>query len=709
MKKIELLAPAGNMKCLKAAIEAGCDAVYLAGKLFGARAFAGNFNDEELIEAIKYCHLYGVKVYLTVNTIIYENEVEKFINYIRFVHMNNIDAVIIQDLGMFDLIRKKFPNLEVHASTQMHIHNYEGALLAKNLGFKRIVIARETNVETIKKIKDNIDIEVECFIHGALCVSYSGQCLMSSLIGQRSGNRGTCSQCCRMKYDLLDEKGNKLNKDNYLLSMKDLLTIYDIDKIIETNCDSLKIEGRNKSPYYVYGVVKLYRKTIDNYYKYNKVIVDEEDMLNLKKIFNRKYTKGFILNENNNNITNEQRPNHQGVKVGSVLSKNKDELKIKLIDNINIHDGLRILDKKEDKGILLNKMFINKKEVKEAKSGDIITIKYDKFVLKDSSVLKTSDYNLERKIDKKILSKERKVLINIDFKIINNKLNLKVSDGINEVKVKSNKIIEKAVNNPTTNEQIIKQLSKLGDTIYKIKNINIKMDKDIFINIKDINELRRKALNLLNEKRLYKIPFVENEYYFNVRNFEKVNKMSILTDSNIKGYDEAYTNDKELALKNNYILKIPRVVNNYQDYNKKVLIGELGSILKYNNFYTDFSFNVVNSYSVCFLHELGSKKVTLSPELTITQIKNIIESYKKRYNCHPNLEVINKSNVEAMICKFDLNKRYNIKIGYLKDSYNNKYKIISSKDYMTIYDYKKNDYDNNELYKIGVNYIRNIK
>ena len=170
MKKVELLAPAGDMTCLKAAIMAGCDAVYLGGTLFGARAFAGNFTNEEIIEAINYAHLYGVKVYVTINTIIYENEVERFLDYVRFLHKNNVDAVIIQDIGMFDLLRKKFPNLELHASTQMHIHNYDGALLAKKLGFKRIVMARETPIEVIKKIKEEIDIEVEVFIHGALCV-----------------------------------------------------------------------------------------------------------------------------------------------------------------------------------------------------------------------------------------------------------------------------------------------------------------------------------------------------------------------------------------------------------------------------------------------------------------------------------------------------------------------------------------------------------
>ena len=208
MKKIELLAPAGNMKCLHAAVEAGCDAVYLSGNCFGARAFAKNFSDCELVEAINYCHLYGVRVYVTVNTLLYEDEVDDFIKYIDFIHKNNVDAIIIQDLGMFDLVRKTFPNLEIHSSTQMHIHNLDGTQLMEKLGAKRVVLARETSIEQIKHIKENSNIELEIFVHGALCISYSGQCLMSSLIGGRSGNRGQCAGSCRLKYDVIDELGN---------------------------------------------------------------------------------------------------------------------------------------------------------------------------------------------------------------------------------------------------------------------------------------------------------------------------------------------------------------------------------------------------------------------------------------------------------------------------------------------------------------------
>ena len=202
IKRVELLAPAGDIASLRAAIEAGCDAVYLGGKQFGARAYSNNFTREDLVEAIKLCHLYGVKVYVTCNTIIYENEVPSFLDYVRFLHQNNVDAILIQDLGMLDLVRKKFPNLEIHSSTQMHIHNLDDVKLMEMLGVKRVVLARETSIDTIKDIKAHSNIDLEIFVHGSLCISYSGECLMSSLIGGRSGNRGMCAGTCRLPYNV---------------------------------------------------------------------------------------------------------------------------------------------------------------------------------------------------------------------------------------------------------------------------------------------------------------------------------------------------------------------------------------------------------------------------------------------------------------------------------------------------------------------------
>lgn len=714
MKKVELLAPAGNMDSLKAAVMAGCDAVYLGGVLFGARAFAGNFTNEEIVDAINYAHLYGVKVYVTINTIIYDSEVERFLDYVRFLHKNNVDAVIIQDIGMFDLLRKKFPNLELHASTQMNIHNYDGALLAKKLGFKRVVMARETPIDVIKKIKEEIDIEIEVFIHGALCVSYSGECLLSALVGKRSGNRGTCAQICRKKYDFYDDDKNKLNTNNYLLSTKDLCTLKYIDKLIEIGVDSLKIEGRMKRSPYVYLVTKTYRKVIDNYYNTGKLKIDENDIIELKKMFNRNFTKGFMLNEDNNNFTYDKRPNNIGIEVGQVISKVKNDLKIKLTYDVSVHDGLRILDDKEDKGLVINKMFINNKSVLEAKKGDVITLKYDKYVEKNSKVLLTSSKKQLDSISEAIKNQERFIYIDLNFTAKENEnLKLTITDGLNSVTEVLDKTPMRAINKETSHDVIKKQLSKLGNTVYKARNITLNLDDNLFINIKDINEIRRRAISKLNEKRLYKIDFVEKDYTIGVPDFSSIKQTAVLVNKENESlkdkYDLIYTEDEKTKDEDSIIV-LPRIINEHPFVKNAVMIGDFGGLLKYDNFQTNFSFNVVNSYSVAFLHSLGAKLVTLSYELSLSQIKNMIEIYKKRYNKNPNTSLIINSYPESFVSKFNLNKKYNVKSGYLKDSYGNFLKVKTKGDIMVVYHFKKvNLYDIKEVFETGVNLCLEIK
>ena len=714
MKKVELLAPAGNMDSLKAAVMAGCDAVYLGGVLFGARAFAGNFTNEEIVDAINYAHLYGVKVYVTINTIIYDSEVERFLDYVRFLHENNVDAVIIQDIGMFDLLRKKFPNLELHASTQMNIHNYDGALLAKKLGFKRVVMARETPIDVIKKIKEEIDIEIEVFIHGALCVSYSGECLLSALVGKRSGNRGTCAQICRKKYDFYDDDKNKLNTNNYLLSTKDLCTLKYIDKLIEIGVDSLKIEGRMKRSPYVYLVTKTYRKVIDNYYNTGKLKIDENDIIELKKMFNRNFTKGFMLNEDNNNFTYDKRPNNIGIEVGQVISKVKNDLKIKLTYDVSVHDGLRILDDKEDKGLVINKMFINNKSVLEAKKGDVITLKYDKYVEKNSKVLLTSSKRQLDSISEAIKNQERFIYIDLNFTAKENEnLKLTITDGLNTVTEVLDKTPMRAINKETSLDVIKKQLSKLGNTVYKARRITLNLDDNLFINIKYINEIRRRAISKLNEKRLYKIDFVEKDYTIGVPDFPSIKQTAVLVNKENESlkdkYDLIYTEDEKTKDEDSIIV-LPRITNEHPFVKNTVMTGDFGGLLKYDNFQTNFSFNVVNSYSVAFLHSLGAKLVTLSYELSLSQIKNMIEIYKKRYNKNPNTSLIINSYPESFVSKFNLNKKYNVKSGYLKDSYGNFLKVKTKGDIMAVYHFKKvNLYDIKEVFETGVNLCLEIK
>lgn len=697
MKKPELLAPAGNMDSLKAAIAAGCDAVYLSGKMYGARAFANNFDNDELKEVINICHLYGIKVYITVNTLIYENEVDSFLTYIEYIHTLGVDAVIMQDLGMIDLVRKIYPNLEIHASTQTHIHNLEGTKLMESLGLKRVVLARETPIELIKEIKNNTNIELEIFIHGALCISYSGQCLMSSLIGGRSGNRGSCAQCCRQPYDLIKD-GKKINKDKYLLSTKDLNTIFNIDKLIDIGVDSLKIEGRMKRPEYVYIVVSLYRKAIDSYINKGIIDINDDDIKELKKIFNRKFTKGFIFHEDNNKFTNPYRPNHMGIEIGKVIDYKNHYAIIELKDELNINDGIRISE--NDIGMNISDMYRNKIKIKSANTNDIISIPIKEKVKIGSIVLKTTDYNQINKINE-LINRGKKIPINVNIDI-SNKIELEITDGINKIVVNSNQL-ELAQNRPTTKEEIIKQISRLGNTIYKIDKININYNNNLFIPIKIVNEIRRKAIDLLNEKRLLKKEVIKNKYSINIPNYDVVNKKSILI-SNINDYekcDEIYADNTNICNEiPNSTLKLDRVLEHLNNYNRRLLVGELGSVYKYKNIVTDFSLNVTNSYTVAFLHSLGVNKITLSYELNDNQIKQIIDNYHQRYKKHPNLELIIQGYEEVMVSKYKLPDN-----SYLLDRFNNKYRIKIKNNYMHIYNYKKRNMTNN-YYKMGINWLR---
>lgn len=703
MKKPELLSPAGNIECLKAAIIAGCDAVYLGGKNFGARSFASNFSDDEIVEAIKYAHIYGVRVYITVNTLIYENEVAEFIKYIEFIHKNNVDAVIMQDLGMIDLVKQTFPNLEIHASTQMHIHNIEGVKLAKKLGLKRVVLARETNMETIKNIKEEIDMDLEIFIHGALCLSYSGECLMSSLIGGRSGNRGSCTQCCRMKYDLYSNS-KKLNEDKYLLSTKDLNTINNIDKLIDIGVDSLKIEGRMKRPEYVYIVTKLYRKAIDSYVKTKKINITNEDIEELKKIFNRKFTKGFLFNETN--IVNQYRPNHMGIEIGKVISYKDNFVTIKLNQKINQEDGIRILNEINDVGCTLNKIYLNKKLVNKANENDIISFYIKDKVAKNDVVIKTTDINQLKKINKEIKN-NKKIMINVEIICqLNKPIRLIFDDGHNKVQTEKF-ICEKAIKNKTDEKRIINQINRLKDTPYEINKLKSNIDDNIFVKISDLNEIRREIVNLLNEKRCYKIPYVKEKYNRKVTEYNNKKSLSV----EIKNKDDLISiKTNRIYFKqnlNNTIYNLPRVINKYENIKKTVLINELGSLNKYKNVITNFSFNVTNSYTVALLNNIGVKLITLSYELNDFQIEKLIEKYKERYNKKPNLELIISSYPEVMISKFNLLNQFNIENGYIQNEKKDKFYIENNNEYMTIYYSSKiikNNY--NFYYNIGIDSLR---
>ena len=707
MKKPELLAPAGNYEALVAAIQAGCDAVYLGGKHFGARAFSNNFTDEEVIEAIKIAHKYGVKVYVTCNTLVYEDEVPEFMAYIDFLHQNNVDVVLIQDLGMLDLVRKTYPNLEIHASTQMHMHNLDDVELMESLGLKRVVLARETPIETIKDIKEKTKMPIEVFVHGALCISYSGQCLMSYLNGGRSGNRGECAGTCRLPYTV--SAGNiTLNKDgDYPLSTSDLNTLEYIGDLIDLGIDSLKIEGRMKSSTYVYLVVSIYREAIDSYINTGKVNINKDKLHDLMIMFNRGYTKGFIFNEDNNNFVNMKHSNHQGIKIGKVIDYKNHFATIRLSDDLYIGDGLRIVGSNE-LGVKVNEFFINYKLIKEAHKGDVISIETHAAVMIDDEVLKTSSEHIDNNINEIIRENMRKVNINCQvIAKVGNKLSIQVSDGMHQV-IKESIILEAASKMATSKEVIEEKINKLGDTVYLINELSIEMDDNVFVPLKIFNDLRRDVIEELDNLRIGTSNYKKNDYDIEVTDYPQERSINALV-ANINIYNKLDKSKYNVIYADEdipgTIRRIEPVRSDYKNIDDGVMISEIGALNCLKNVSSDTHLNIVNSYGVAFLHSLGVNKVTLSLELKYDQVRRLIRSYEERYGKHPNVEVVVYGRLEMMISKFSLNKYYDIDNLTLKNRFNDEYQVRTKNNFMTIYSSKILDLPD-DYHAIGVNSIR---
>ena len=613
--KVELLAPAGSFEAMIAAIDNGCDAIYLGGKNFSARAFAKNFDHQEIIDTINYCHLRNVKVYITVNTLLNEYEINNVIKEIDFYYENKVDALIIQDLGLYYLIRNKYPDFELHCSTQMHIHNISGIKTAKRLGFNRVVIARESSLSFMKEAC-NLDIEIECFIHGAICVSYSGQCLMSSVTNNRSANKGMCAQCCRMDYQLKEKDTDKvLNKDNpYIISPKDMFLLNDLPELIDAGISSFKIEGRMKSPAYVGYVTSIYRQAIDAYYNNEEFNLNEEILNNLKVLFNRDFTDAY-LNNNYDDIFAKNKPNHLGILIGKVINTNNNKVKIKLFNDLRQFDGIRISDKKYEEGFIVNYLYKDGKLINEAFKDNIIELKTNYNFKNDALVYKTIDYKLE----KEILSRPHKRLP-LDLNIIckENK-EIIISGNIYDYNFifNSNIICQKAIKAPLNKENIIKQFSKLNDTPYYLNNINIILE-NIFLPIKDINDIRRSLIEYINQERInsFKRYKFNNEYKLNDL-IDQLDKIDIVQGNS----------DKKDIIN----IKYDNPINNNDEYNN--VIYDIGGILNnIDNKIAYYTLNITNSYAYELLMRLGFKYIILSTELNKNEIDKLIEEYEIRTN-----------------------------------------------------------------------------
>lgn len=660
MKEIELLAPVGSFDSLKAAVQNGANAVYLGGKDFSARASANNFDREELKEAVKYAHIRDVRVFVTTNTLIKQNELEDFVEYAKFLYDIDVDAIIMQDIGAAMLIHELLPDFELHASTQMVAHSLEDVQYLESIGFKRVVLARELTVEEIKYICDNANVDIEIFVHGALCVCYSGGCLMSSMIGNRSGNRGRCAQPCRQKYTMIDiSTGEEIhNNGDYLLSTKDLNTIEEIDKIIDTGVLSLKIEGRMKKPEYVATVIKSYRDAIDEYETTKKVNISYETMEDLYTIFNRKFTKGLILGEVGEEVMNSNVPNNQGLYVGKVVDYNKKakRLKIKLEGTLKKGDGINL------GGGTIGRIIKGKDITQIGYKGETIELDFIGEAKKNQLVFKTSDTDLIDRAQKTYTQDKEfaKSLIDAEISIkLDSYPELRLIDkNENIVTVQGDKLVEKALKVALSEEKIETQIKKLGNTPYEIDQLKINLDEGVSMPISLINQMRREAIELLDNARIsvkgrmYKdndIKYSPKIYSRNADNKSKIRvkvnniealKSILNLDIDMIYYEDVSTIEQAMTMANannkKLIYSAPRIVRNREykrleksdEYCKDhVQISALGQVKYYKEnsesvkFDVDYYLNPFNSETINHYKKEGAETVCISQELNLHEIK----------------------------------------------------------------------------------------
>ena len=654
--KTELLSPAGSLSCFYQALYNGADAIYLGVDKFGARAYAKNFTLDELKIALTYAHSKGKKIYVTVNTIIKENELDDAKNYVNELYKLGVDGLILADFSLINYVNKYLKPMECHISTQAGIKDLMDVKFFESLNVDRCVIAREVSYDEIKKIKENSNMPLEVFAYGALCVSYSGGCLFSSLLSLRSGNRGRCSQNCRREYKLY--KNDELIDKGFMLSMKDLNTYPNLKKLVDLNIDSLKIEGRMKSEDYVKLVTKEFRLKLDDFnYNSNK----------LDTVFHRAYTKGFLFNEDKTNIVDINKKSNEGAYIGNIIKYDPNYTLIKLNRVLNVGDRIKIDSTPNPYYFTVDKLYnLNKKEIKSANNECLIKI-YEKLD-NNLKIYKMIDSSIDLSIDE-----TNKLPLNIDvYGSVNDKLLM--STTINNIYFESTSDInlDNAKTKGIDYNTLYKQISKLNDTPYYLNELNNYLDDNLFITISEINNTRRKLVDKINE------------YFLNERKLNNINETFNNTKSNYDNdliisasciYKWQYDLLKELGINiiyyDNYI---PYVNANYKDINEDyILAGNYGAINYYKDkkIIADYSFNAINSEAIKYLIECGSDIVTLSLECDNNLIKEIYDSYKKKFNEAPPIEIITYGHQNLMTMKYCPLKRYN-ECGKCK---NNTYKL----------------------------------
>lgn len=642
IKKIELLSPVGDERGLKAAVNSGANGVYFGAKSFNAREYAAeNFDDKAIENAIKFAKLRNVKTYITVNTLVYNDEIDKAILLIKNIYNMGADAIIVQDLGIIDIVRNNL-NIPMHASTQMSCNNTYSVKLLEKLGIERVVLARETSIENIKEIRKNTNIELETFIHGALCVSFSGQCAYSYLHGGRSANRGTCAQACRMEYSG--------GKTDYPLSAKDLMTIDIIPNLIEAGINSFKIEGRAKRSEYVAITTSIYRKAID-FALQNKNIETEKYKESLIKIFNRGgFSEGYYYNSKD--IFENYKPNHNGEFIGKITDYKKNKIYVEAKKELNVYDGLSFGESGKI-GMQISDLYKDNIRVKNGK-GNLSFSAVLKNINVGDKVYRTTDKSQMDEANIIIESDNFKHLLNLNCIIdYDKKIKFRINSNYNEklnLEYISDYLVEKAKNSETKESDIIKALSKTGGTVFKFENINIIINfEKPFIPVKVLNEARRSIINSLekiliqnrkidydkNIKNIFKEKIeypntnlkvaIISDINHKVKDYDKIILFPKIYDANIKKFFEDkkidgiilphITFDKDIELIKNIVSKDMIVICNN--------LGQIEALLGECIIWAGIGMNTINNKTVDFLYKLGVSTVISSIE-TGKKLKNTI-------------------------------------------------------------------------------------
>ncbi|MDA8441168.1 MAG: DUF3656 domain-containing protein, partial [Peptococcaceae bacterium] len=710
MKIPELLAPAGGMEAFRAAVENGADAVYLGGQAFNARAGAANFNLDELREALAYAHLRDVKVYVTVNIIIANAEIPELVEYLYQLYTIGIDAVIVQDLGVAYLAQHVLPELALHASTQMTVLNTPGVRLMQDLGFERVVLARETELNDMAAIFKTTEAELEVFIHGALCISYSGQCLLSSMIGGRSGNRGRCAQPCRMSYQLVDLKRNSgipgIEVGEHLLSPKDLNLLDQLADLTQAGVASLKIEGRMKRPEYVATVVRNYRQALTRLGSGETGTPEEHR--ELAQIFNREFTIGHLRGNQAAELMSYHRPNNRGVMLGRIqqYDKGKGQVQLKLESELSVGDGIEVWVNKGREGAYVQHIWVEGRETESASPGQLVWIDFPCLVGTGNRVFKTHDERLMQKARLSYQEGKSTRKMTLSFHVegkLNQPLKVIATDnsgnrGIGLTHAK----LETAMKRPLNDEYLARQLDRLGNTPYTLGEITTDLSGELIVPVSEINEARRQAVEGVMAAKLDERPILSRQALderwnklnshtkqakqtgarskvslsVSVGDFASVEK-AVAAGADIIYFGGDQFRSKQamgrkelvqavnLCQRNNItpVVQLPKIVAEHNlPYLHRYIetltnlgcghvqaadLGGLALIRKYNYvIHADYNLNIFNDISLRALAELGVRCATLSPELSLPQLNQ----FKLHHN--PVTELIVHGTLPLMLSEY---------------------------------------------------------